>query len=155
MAIYLGIDAGTQGIKAELIETANASPAGTFAVNFGTELPQYSSPNGYIPNPDPLLKQADPLMWLDALELLFFKMRDAGVRMEKIAGISGSAQQHGSVYLNEKFNDILANLEKGQALAEQLRPALSRLLSPIWMDRPSILVLLCLQQLAIRLLWRQ
>ena len=135
MAIYLGIDAGTQGIKAELIETTNASPAGTFAVNFGTELPQYASLNGYIPNPDPLIKQADPLMWLDALELLFFKMRDAGVRMEKIAGISGSAQQHGSVYLNEKFNGILANLEKGQALSEQLRPALSRLLSPIWMDR--------------------
>lgn len=135
MALFLGIDASTQGIKAELIETSSHSMAGSFKVNFGADLPQYLSPDGYLSNPDPLIKQASPLMWLDALEMLFKQMQDAGVPMKQIAGISGSAQQHGSVYLNNAFEPTLKTLNQAKNLSVQLRPALSREHAPIWMDR--------------------
>jgi xylulokinase len=51
-----------------------------------------------------------------------------------VLGISGSGQQHGSVYLNSKFEGILENLNPALPLAEQIEPALSRKTSPIWMD---------------------
>ncbi|MDD5729245.1 MAG: FGGY family carbohydrate kinase, partial [Victivallales bacterium] len=135
MALFLGIDASTQGIKAELIETSTSSAAGSFKVHFGSDLPQYKSPNGYIPNSDPLIKRSNPLMWLDALELLFKQMYDSGAPMAQIAGISGSGQQHGSVYLNKDFEPVLAKLSRSSSLSEQLRPTLSRKSAPIWMDR--------------------
>jgi len=135
MALYLGIDSSTQGIKAEIIDTVRGEITDSFSVNFGVDLPQYGAPNGFIPHPDPLVKQADPLMWLDALDLLFARMRDAGCPLSLIAGISGSGQQHGSVYLNEHFIPAVGNLQSGASLSSQLRACLSRPVAPIWMDR--------------------
>ncbi len=135
MSLYLGIDASTQGIKTVVIDTAAGKIAGESVVNFGNDLPQYRSPNGYVHNSDPLIKQADPLMWLDGLALALYRLAGSGVNMAGIAGISGSGQQHGSVYLNERFNSVLSLLDVHKPLADQLAPALSRKVSPIWMDR--------------------
>ncbi len=135
MGLYLGIDASTQGMKAELIDTDTSRFVGSYAVNFGMDLPQYAAPDGFIPDANPLVKQANPLMWLDALELLFARMRKEGVPMEQIAGISGSGQQHGTVYLNSEFVHRLRNLNSESTLSEQLQPTFSRTVSPIWMDR--------------------
>ncbi len=131
MSLYLGIDASTQGIKAEIIDIGKGVIAGSFAVNFGNDLPQYKSPNGFIPNSDPLIKHADPLMWLDGMEMLFDKIQASGVDTGKILGISGSGQQHGSVYLKR----LPGAFDSGKSLAEQVGPMLSRRHSPIWMDR--------------------
>lgn len=135
MKLFLGIDASTQGIKAELIDIAEGTVVNSAGINFGQDLPEYRSPNGFIEDPDPLVKTADPLMWVAALELLLEKMKNSGAPMSEIEGISGSGQQHGTVYLNERFNDILRHLDVKEKLPEQLRPALSRQRSPIWMDR--------------------
>ena len=135
MSLYLGIDASTQGVKTVVVDPDKGTVAGVSAVNFGEDLPQYHAPDGYIPHPDPLVKQADPLMWLDALELALQRLADSGVDMAAIAGISGSGQQHGSVYLNGSFEPTLAKLAPTRTLVEQLRPTLSRPVAPIWMDR--------------------
>ncbi len=134
MALYLGIDASTQGIKSELIDTELGTTSGC-AVNFGRDLPQYGSPGGFFPNPDPLVRESDPAMWLDALDLLFTRLKESGAPLEKVAGISGSGQQHGTVYLNAGFGRALRSLDPGKGLAEQLKPCFSRTRSPIWMDR--------------------
>lgn len=136
MALYLGIDLSTQGVKAELIDPENpAAGSGGFAVGFGADLPQYGAPEGFVPDPDPLVRAADPAMWLDAFDLLFARMRDAGAPLGEVAGISGSAQQHATVCLRECFPRVLGSLDPGKTLAEQLVPCLSRRFSPIWMDR--------------------
>lgn len=135
MAKYLGIDSSTQGIKAVLIDPESGQADSGFSVNFGADLPQYGAPEGFIPNPDPLIRHADPRMWLDALELLFTRMRDNGAPMGEIAGISGSGQQHGSVYLNAGFEELLSGLNGDEPLSAQLTPSFSRKSSPIWMDR--------------------
>ncbi|MBS1369612.1 MAG: carbohydrate kinase [Lentisphaeria bacterium] len=136
MALSLGIDVSTQGIKAELIDSGDAARrfAGV-SVNFGTDLPRHGAPEGFRPDPDPLLRQADPGMWLDALDLLFARMRDAGLPLGEVAAVSGSGQQHGSVYLTGRFGAALESLDPAGTLAEQLVPALSRRYAPIWMDR--------------------
>ncbi len=134
MSLYLGIDAGTQSIKAELIDAVRGEVVAAASVNFGKELPEYGSPNGFIPDSDPAVRMADPLMWLDALDRVLEKLRDSGAPLGKVAGISGSGQQHGSVCLNRRFETIAGALDPARKLAEQLRPALARRLAPIWMD---------------------
>ena len=67
MASYLGIDAGTQSLKAIVIgEDAVLAES---AVHFGRDLPRYGAPNGFLPGDDPAVRHADPRMWTEALEL--------------------------------------------------------------------------------------
>ncbi len=135
MSFYLGIDAGTQSLKAQLIDAASGKIVAEASVKFGKELPEYRSLYGFIDNPDPAVRVADPCMWLDALDMLLAKLQRSGAPMTQVAGISGSGQQHGSVYLNAGFETILARLDANLKLSEQLKPALSRPCAPIWMDR--------------------
>ena len=131
MGLYLGIDASTQSMKCIVIDTTAGEIAAESNVNFGRDLPQYDSPSGFLPDDDPLVKRSDPRMWLDALELALRRLAATGVSMSSIVGISGSGQQHGSVYLADEIPTFVA----GRTLAEQIAPILSRPTSPIWMDR--------------------
>jgi len=134
MAYYLGIDSSTQSMKGLVIDPDAGAIAASASVNFKADLPQYKCPDGVLANDDPLVKHADPLMWLAALDLLLSRLQATGVDMAKIAAVGGDGQQHGSVYLNARFADILAALTPSVSLAEQLKPALARPTSPIWMD---------------------
>lgn len=134
MALYLGIDAGTQSIKAELIDSINSTIVESVSVNFGDELPEYHAENGFSPNVDTNIRQADPCMWLEALDKVLAKLQATNAPLDKIAGISGSGQQHGSVYLNNTFSDTLEKLGTFSDLKTALKSTFSRRLSPIWMD---------------------
>ena len=133
MSQFLGLDASTQSLSAMVIDTATGELVVDETVSFGTELPQYNSPNGFLPADDPLVKHSDPLMWLDALDLLLQRCVDQGVDWSAVTGISGSGQQHGSVYLGAGFEGALA-FDAGRSLAEQVKPHLTRATAPIWMD---------------------
>ena len=134
MKLYLGLDSSTQSVKATIIDAEKGEIVASAAVNFSTELPKYGCPNGVLPNADPLVKHSNPLMWLEALDLVLEKLKSAKAPLDMVMGISGSGQQHGSVYLNSKFEGILENLNPALPLADQIEPALSRKTSPIWMD---------------------
>ena len=134
MALYLGFDSSTQGLKAVLIDPAQGKIVSTESVNFGQDLPSYRCPDGVLENPDPLVKHADPLLWLAALDMVLQRLQDARAPLAEVAGISGAGQQHGSVYLNGRFPGIVASLNPALDLAAQLAPALSRKTAPIWMD---------------------
>lgn len=131
---YLGLDSSTQSMSAIVIDPQTGEVVYSKSINFGERLPQYNSPSGYLKNEDPSVVHSDPLMWLDALDLLFKEMKDEGFDFSEIAGISGSGQQHGSVYLNAKFFDAVKNLDAKSDLKTQFKPLLSRATSPIWMD---------------------
>ena len=131
--MFLGIDSSTQSISALIIDPASGAVLADESVNFGKDLPQYGAPSGFIPGGKGGEVHSDPLMWLDALDILFGKL-SAKTDLSVVSIIAGSGQQHGSVYLNARFAEILANLDSSQALSAQLAPALSRPTSPIWMD---------------------
>ena len=135
MSFFLGLDSSTQGLKAEIIDIDAGAVICSESVNFGKDLPEYNCPNGHLENSNPLIKHADPLMWAAALDLMLSRLQQQNAPLDKVDGISGSGQQHGSVYLNDKFTKIIAKLDSGKNLSEQLAPALSRKTSPIWMDR--------------------
>jgi len=76
-------------------------------------------------------------MWVEALELLLNGLILNNIPIRHIKAISGSAQQHGTVYLNHNFEHQLQKLNPSESLVSQLKDTFSRRTSPIWMDSSS------------------
>ncbi len=134
MGVYLGLDSSTQSLSAIIIDTATGTVLTDESVNYGKDLPEYNCPNGVLPHTDPLVQHADPLVWAAALDLLLERLHAAGAPLDQVQAVSGSGQQHGSVYLNETFHTVLQALSRERQLADQLEPTLTRKTAPIWMD---------------------
>ncbi len=131
--MFLGLDSSTQSLTAVLIDLKSSRIITQLSVNFGSDLPHYGSPSGFIPGGVGGEVHANPIMWLEALDLLFSKLTAAS-DLSQVKCIAGSGQQHGSVYLDNTFDSRLAELEISRDLADQLAPALTRKTAPIWMD---------------------
>ncbi len=114
--LFLGLDCSTQSLSAILIDYDARQLVYDNSLNFDHALPQYRTQNGVLPCADPLVKHSPPMMWAEALDLMFQQMRKDGVPLQDVRAVAGSGQQHGSVYLKAD----------GRSLA---RPT-----SPIWMD---------------------
>ncbi|MBI2195361.1 MAG: carbohydrate kinase [Planctomycetes bacterium] len=134
MSIYLGLDSSTQSLSALVIDFEARKILADLSISFGERLPQYGCPKGVLPHEDPAVAHSDPLLWLAALDLLLAELKARGIEPGRIEAVAGSGQQHGSVYLNDRARDVLASLKPRRHLADQLKPALSRSTSPIWMD---------------------
>ncbi|MFK7850447.1 MAG: xylulokinase [Akkermansiaceae bacterium] len=131
--MFLGIDSSTQSLSALLIDATNGQVLAEESVNFGEEFSQYQSPSGFIPDGENGEVHSNPLMWLDALDLLMQRLSEA-TDLSKITHIAGSGQQHGSVYLNDSFDVTVGGLRVSESLSAQLKSCLTRHTSPIWMD---------------------
>ena len=131
--MFLGLDSSTQSISALIIDPTTGTVIADESVNFGDDLPQYGAPSGFIPGGKGGEVHSDPLMWLDALDLLFSKLAEKA-DLSSVSVIAGSGQQHGSVYLSPGFEETVGKLDATQGLSAQLAATLSRPTSPIWMD---------------------
>jgi xylulokinase len=132
--LFLGLDSSTQSLSAILIDLDKRKVVYEKSLNFDQALPQFKTQNGVLPNRDPLVKHSSPLLWAAALDKLFAQMKKDGVALGKILAVSGSGQQHGSVYLNSKAEEVIANLDPKESLETSLKGVFSRKTSPIWMD---------------------
>jgi xylulokinase len=135
MAFYLGLDSSTQSLSAVVIEIAGERRrvVHTESFTFDTALPHYGTQHGVLPSTDPRVAYSSPLMWGEALDLMLARLSKK-VDIREIAAVAGSAQQHGSVYLNRVAADVFATLNASHPLVDQLRSIFSRAESPIWMD---------------------
>ena len=131
--MFLGLDSSTQSLTAVVIDPKSGQITCQLSVNFGGDLPHYQSPSGFIPDGSDGEVHANPLMWLEALDLLLARLTQA-TDLSQVKMIAGSGQQHGSVYLDSSFDTRLAALDADGDLISQLAPALTRATSPIWMD---------------------
>ncbi|MFW9972306.1 MAG: xylulokinase, partial [Candidatus Odinarchaeota archaeon] len=132
--LFVGLDCSTQSFTALLIDISLGKLVSRYIVTFDEELPNYKTQKGLIILDDTTIIHSYPLMWVEALELLFKKMKRDEVPFHEIKAVSGSGQQHGTVYLNSKFENILKTLDLKKSLASQLESVFSRQTSPIWMD---------------------
>ena len=132
MALFLGLDSSTQSLSALVIDTDARRVVLDQSIVYGSALPEYRSPHGFLENADPAVKHSDPRMWLEALDRLFEKIKASGFDLGGIAGISGAGQQHGSVYLKAPLSQTTWSTKS--SLSAQLAPLLSRPTAPIWMD---------------------
>ncbi|SJM85156.1 probable Xylulose kinase [Zygosaccharomyces bailii] len=130
---YLGFDLSTQQLKCLAInETLRIIHTET--ITFDKELPHYKTHKGVYVNGDSI--ECPVAMWLEALDLLFSKFVSNGFDLSKVKAISGSCQQHGSVYWTAAADELLKNLRSNKgSLREQLSPkAFSRSTAPNWQD---------------------
>eukprot|EP00667_Euglena_gracilis_P005551 EG_transcript_5583 len=130
---YLGVDCGTQSMKAVVVDAALGSVAEA-AVGFDAELPAYGTAGGCHRQGDRVT--APPLMWVEALELLLDKLKavPSCPDFTAIAALGLSAQQHATVYWRTGAEALLAGLTAAQPLVQQLHEAFAVSASPIWMD---------------------
>jgi xylulokinase len=136
MALYLGLDSSTQSLTAVVIEITGAIRRVVHqdTLAFDADLPQYGTSNGVTPSDEVSVRTAPPLMWVEALDRMMARLTRSDLDWSRLAAVSGSAQQHGSVYLNARAAVALQRLDPRIDLVEQVRGLLSRAESPIWMD---------------------
>ena len=134
MSLYLGLDSSTQSLTAIVIDSESRKVVYSESINFDETLPHYGTRHGVLPRSHPDEAMSSPVMWAEALDVMFGRLAKSGLELRRIATISGSAQQHGSVYLNAGADAGLGALDPARPLAEQVAPLLSRAASPIWMD---------------------
>ena len=132
--LFLGLDSSTQSLSAIVIDYDTRRVVYDKSLNFDKTLPQYGTQNGALHSDDPLVVHSPPLMWAEALDVLFAQMKHDGVPLGNILAVCGSGQQHGSVYLNDRAAGALAKLNPAKSLVENLQGIFSRATSPIWMD---------------------
>jgi xylulokinase len=105
-------------------------------VNYDSELPHYNTVNGVIRHS---LNGVDhistpTLLFVEALEMAIERLQQSGSDLSTIKAISGSGQQHGSVWWKTSSINTLRNVNNTEKLHQQLSSAFSLSLSPIWMD---------------------
>jgi len=132
--LALGLDLSTQSLKVVAINS-QLQVVYRSQVHFDSELPHYKTNMGIH------IKQSNQvtspvLMFIEALDLLLIKMKSDKFPFNEVVAISGSGQQHGSVYWTVEGKKILENLSESEPLVDQFQSKKSFSLddSPIWMD---------------------
>ena len=87
-----------------------------------------------LANPDEGEVFAPVALWLESLDLVLQRLKDKNTPLNRIRGISGSCQQHGSVYWSRQAETLLAGLQSDKALVDQLTDAFSHPYAPNWQD---------------------
>lgn len=133
-SLFLGFDSSTQSLKATVLNSY-LNIVTSEIVNFDSELPHYKTKEGVYRDPSVDGRIVSPtLMWVEAFELILQRLEKSKLDFGKIAAVSGSGQQHGSVYWKTGSSEILSSLDSKKPLVVQLRDAFSVDESPIWMD---------------------
>lgn len=122
--LFLGLDCSTQSLSAVIIDYDERQVIYEKQLIFDQVFPQYHTISGTLRQRN--VVHSPPHMWVEALDKIFQEMQKEGVDLARILAVSGSAQQHGSVYLNDAFAKSLATLN--------VKNAFSRKTAPIWMD---------------------
>ena len=126
--LYLGLDSSTQSLTAIVIDVEGNRREVVFqsSLQFDAALPQYGTRHGVLPHGNPSIAHSPPAMWVDALDIMLGRVRSSGLDLSRLAAISGSAQQHGSVYI--------AAPDTSPRPPDRPPFTLSRAVAPIWMD---------------------
>ncbi|CCE61107.1 hypothetical protein TPHA_0A00220 [Tetrapisispora phaffii CBS 4417] len=129
---YLGFDLSTQQLKCLAINDKLTIVASE-SVEFDKDLSHYGTEKGIYKNGKTI--DAPVAMWFEAIDLIFERYKERKFPLEKVVGISGSCQQHGSVFWSEKADSLLKTLTATKTLVEQLVPhSLTRKTAPNWQD---------------------
>lgn len=130
---YLGLDLSTQQLKCLAID-GDMQIKHTEVVDFDRDLPHYNTHKGVYSHGD--VVECPVGMWLEAIDLVFEKYKGAGFDLSQVKAISGSCQQHGSVYWKTGAGDLLKHLNDANGnLVDQLYPdGFSRKTAPNWQD---------------------
>ncbi|KAF5138703.1 putative D-xylulose kinase A [Metarhizium anisopliae] len=133
--LYLGFDLSTQQLKAIVVDSDLKTIAQS-KVDFDADFSKYGIQKGVHVRPSTGEVYAPVAMWMESLDLVLHRLsKEMPVPMSRIRGVSGSGQQHGSVYWNHQAHDVLRCLDASKELVDQLPGALAHEWSPNWQDQ--------------------
>ncbi|PIA40919.1 hypothetical protein AQUCO_02300002v1 [Aquilegia coerulea] len=133
-SFFLGLDSSTQSLKATVLDS-NLNIVTSETVHFDSELPHYKTKDGVYRDASVNGRIVSPtLMWVEALDLVLDKLKNSKFDFKRVVAVSGSGQQHGSVYWKNGSSARLASFDPNKPLLGQLTDAFSVKESPIWMD---------------------
>ena len=136
----MGLDCSTQSMtislyKFDLNKKLFISTKYTTNINFDKDLKEFGTTNGYIINPNNKLEVTAPtLMFVKALDIGLNKLVELKSPFNNIVCISGSGQQHGSVYWKNGSLKVLKALNVNYSLYDNLKNCFAIQNGPIWMD---------------------
>lgn len=131
--IYLGFDLSTQQLKC-LAVTSQLKVVNQAKFDFDADSKGFGVKKGVLVNEDEGEVFAPVAMWAQALDTVLERLRQNGLDMSRIRGISGAGMQHGSVFWNKDAERILANMDPSKSLEEQIDHTLASPHSPNWQD---------------------
>ncbi|KAL2017302.1 hypothetical protein VTK56DRAFT_2325 [Thermocarpiscus australiensis] len=132
--LYMGLDLSTQQLKAIVVQSdlqVVSDAKVDFDQDFGAK---YGIKKGVLLNEEEGEVFAPVAMWLEAVDLVLLRLQEKNTPLGRIRGISGSCQQHGSVYWSRQADRLLGALQPDKALADQLTGAFSHPFAPNWQD---------------------
>jgi xylulokinase len=104
-------------------------------VDFDADLSKYGIQKGVHVNDAEREVYAPLAMWLEAVDLVLQRLKEEGTPFQRIKGISGAGQQHGSVYWSKNGEELLGSLKPDETLVDQLSvTAFAHPFSPNWQD---------------------
>lgn len=118
--LFLGFDLSTQQLKALAIDS-DLNVATEASVQFDNDLPEFKTQDGVHKQEDSLTVTAPTLLWVKAFDLVLQRLKEKGLEFGSVACVSGTGQQHGSVYWKKGAKEILRTLKSGKSLYEQLK----------------------------------
>ncbi|XP_039491813.1 xylulose kinase [Drosophila santomea] len=131
---FLGFDLSTQKLKAVLLGSSLEVVAAA-EVKFDTDLPEFRTTGGANAGPNKNEYFVQPVMWVKAMDIVLDRLVMQQADLSTVAAISGSGQQHGSLYWSKHGINTLQNLDSEKFLHGQIDDSafvVNR--TPIWMD---------------------
>jgi xylulokinase len=134
--LYLGFDLSTQQLKA-IVVSSDLKTVADVKVDFDGDFgAKYGIHKGVHVREETGEVYAPVALWYESLNLVLDRLAAAmPVPMSRIKGVSGSGQQHGSVWWNAAAEELLKGLDADKPLVDQLSGALSREWAPNWQDQ--------------------
>ncbi|KAK3332509.1 hypothetical protein B0T19DRAFT_105061 [Cercophora scortea] len=133
--LYLGFDLSTQQLKAIVVQSdlqVVSDAKVDFDLDFGSK---YGIKKGVLVNDAEGEVFAPVALWLEALDLVLQRLQAKNTPLHRVRGVSGSCQQHGSVYWSREAEGLLSGLRADASLVDQLAgSAFSHPYAPNWQD---------------------
>uniref|UniRef100_A0A6A7G8W2 Xylulose kinase n=1 Tax=Hirondellea gigas TaxID=1518452 RepID=A0A6A7G8W2_9CRUS len=135
---FMGLDFSTQQLKA-LVLGEDLKLLQEVVVHFDSELPEFRTHGGVVEGSNGSIS-SPVVMWIKAVDLVLDKLRVAGTDFSAVAAVSGSGQQHGSVWWKRGAAETLNNLDATRFLHNQLTVSIfSKPNAPVWLDSTTTL----------------
>ncbi|CAI5703245.1 unnamed protein product [Peronospora effusa] len=139
-ALFLGLDCSTQSMSSVIVN-ALGQVVYESSFRFDEQFPHYNTRNGVLR----LIENqvvVPSFMLVESLDVIMDDLAKSSIDLAKIKSISGSAQQHASVYWNQDFSlrrclDAAAESNANsivEAMKKQQQPVFCLLDGPSWMD---------------------
>jgi xylulokinase len=131
--LYIGTDLSTQQLKA-LVVDSSLKKVYEAKFDFDADAKGYDIKKGVMVNEAEGEVFAPVALWLQAMDTVLTRLKDAGLDFSRVKGISGAGMQHGSIFWSAQAEAIMSKLDPSTGLEKQMESAFAHPFSPNWQD---------------------